>query len=75
MPSIRLTKEVIYLAVSVTNSRYCIRSYAQTATELGLSKQTFGGFIPVIANGRVKTNPLANGDRFAVDCYDVGTVK
>jgi AhpD family alkylhydroperoxidase len=75
MPSIRLTKEVIYLTVSITNSRYCIRSYAQTATKLGLSKQTFGGLIPGIAKGRVKPNPLANGDRFAVDYYDVGTVR
>src|SRR6202158_3699369 len=44
-----LTKELIYLAVSVTNSRgYCMASHGAAAKRLGMTKKMFAELIAVI---------------------------
>ncbi len=44
-----LTKEIIALAVSTTNScRYCINSHTAAVQKLGLSKEAYGEVLAVI---------------------------
>jgi len=62
-----LTKEMIYLAVSVTNGcAYCIASHSAAARKAGMSEAMFGELMAVtgLAN---ETNRLANGYRVPVD--------
>src|SRR6516162_6300664 len=62
-----LTKELIYIAVSVTNNcEYCIHSHTKAATKLGLSSQAFGELLAVVAMAN-ETNLLANGYQVPVD--------
>ena len=62
-----LTKELIYIAVSVTNNcEYCIHSHTKAATKLGLSEEAFGELLAVVAMAN-ETNRLANGYQVPVD--------
>jgi AhpD family alkylhydroperoxidase len=62
-----LTKELIYLAVSVTNScGYCMASHGAAARRLGMSKEMFAELIAVIGMAN-ETNRLADGYRVPVD--------
>jgi uncharacterized peroxidase-related enzyme len=62
-----LTKELIYLAVSVTNNcEYCIHSHAAAARSKGMTDEMYAEFLDVVglANG---ANRLANGYGVPVD--------
>src|SRR6202008_3844394 len=62
-----LTKEMIYLAVSVSNGcGYCIASHTAAARKAGMTDAMFseGMAVPGRAN---KTNRLANGYRVPID--------
>src|SRR5213082_1652878 len=62
-----LTKELIYLAVSVTNScGYCMASHGAAAKRLGMSKEMFAELIAVVGMAN-ETNRLADGYRVPVD--------
>ncbi len=62
-----LVKELIYVAVSVTNNcEYCIHSHAAAARAKGMTPQMFGELMAVIALANA-TNRLANGYRIDVD--------
>jgi AhpD family alkylhydroperoxidase len=62
-----LTKEMIYLAVSVTNGcAYCIASHGAAARKAGMSEAMFGELMAVVGMAN-ETNRLANGYRVPVD--------
>ena len=62
-----VTKEMIYLAVSVTNGcAYCIASHGATARKLGMTEKMFGELMAVVGMAN-ETNRLANGYRVPVD--------
>ena len=62
-----LTKELIYLAVSVTNScGYCMASHGAAARRLGMTKEMFDELIAVIGMAN-ETNRLADGYRVPID--------
>jgi AhpD family alkylhydroperoxidase len=62
-----LTKEMVYLAVSVTNGcAYCIASHSAGARKAGMSEAMFGELIAVVGMAN-ETNRLANGYRVPVD--------
>jgi AhpD family alkylhydroperoxidase len=62
-----LTKEMLYLAVSVTNGcAYCIASHAAGARKAGMSEAMFGELMAVVGMAN-ETNRLANGYRVPVD--------
>src|SRR6201995_1433394 len=62
-----LTKEMVYLAVSVTNGcAYCIASHTAAARKAGMSEAMFGEGMAVTGMGH-ETNRLANGYRVPVD--------
>jgi AhpD family alkylhydroperoxidase len=62
-----LTKEMIYLAVSVSNScAYCTASHGAAAKRLGMSKEMLGELIAVVGMAN-QTNRLADGYRVPVD--------
>ena len=62
-----LTKELIYLAVSVSNGcQYCTASHGAAAKRLGMSKEMFAELIAVIGMAN-ETNRLADGYRVPVD--------
>jgi AhpD family alkylhydroperoxidase len=62
-----LTKELIYIAVSVTNNcEYCIHSHSKAAAKLGLSAEAFGELLAVVAMAN-ETNRLANGYQVPID--------
>ena len=62
-----LTKEMIYLAVSVTNGcAYCIASHTAAARKAGMSDAMFGEVMAVTGMAN-ETNRLANGYRVPVD--------
>jgi len=62
-----LTKEMIYLAVSVTNGcEYCIASHGAAARKAGMSEAMFGELMAVVGMAN-ETNRLANGYRVPVD--------
>ena len=62
-----LTKELIYLAVSVTNScSYCMASHGASAKRLGMTKEMFAELIAVVGMAN-ETNRLADGYRVPVD--------
>ena len=61
------TKEMIYLAVSVTNGcAYCIASHSAAARKAGMSEAMFGEVMAVVGMAN-ETNRLANGYRVPVD--------
>ncbi len=62
-----LTKEMIYLAVSVTNGcPYCIASHTAAARKAGMSEAMFGELMAVVGMAN-ETNRLANGYRVPID--------
>jgi AhpD family alkylhydroperoxidase len=62
-----LTKEMIYLAVSVTNScAYCIASHTAAARKAGMSEAMFGELMAVVGMAN-ETNALSNGYRVPID--------
>lgn len=63
----QLTKEMIYVAVSVTNNcEYCIHSHTAAARAKGMTDEMFAELLAVtgLAN---ETNRLANGYQIPVD--------
>ena len=62
-----LTKEMLYLAVSVTNGcGYCIASHRAAARKAGMSEAMFGELMAVVGMAN-ETNRLANGYRVPID--------
>jgi AhpD family alkylhydroperoxidase len=62
-----VTKEMIYLAVSVTNGcGYCIASHGAAAHKAGMTKEMFGELMAVVGMAN-ETNRLANGYRVPID--------
>ena len=62
-----LTKEMVYLAVSVTNGcGYCIASHTAAARKAGMSEAMFGELMGVVGMAN-ETNRLANGYRVPID--------
>ncbi|MFN6565891.1 carboxymuconolactone decarboxylase family protein [Dendronalium sp. ChiSLP03b] len=62
-----LMRELIYIAVSVTNScEYCIASHTTAARAKGMSDTMFGELMGIIATANT-TNRLANGYQIPVD--------
>ena len=62
-----LTKELIYVAVSVTNNcEYCIHSHTAGARAKGMTDEQFAELLAVTALAN-DTNRLANGHRMEVD--------
>ena len=62
-----LTKEMVYLAVSVTNGcAYCIASHTAAARKAGMSEAMFGELMAVTGMAN-ETNRLANGYRVPID--------
>ncbi|MCC7348003.1 MAG: carboxymuconolactone decarboxylase family protein [Variibacter sp.] len=66
-----LTKEMIYLAVSVSNGcGYCIASHTAAARKAGMTDAMFGEVMSVVGMAN-ETNRLANGYRVPIDAaYD-----
>jgi len=62
-----LTKELIYVAVSMTNNcEYCIRSHTAAARKKGMDDEILGELIELVALAN-KTNRLAIGYQVEVD--------
>jgi len=62
-----LTKELIYLAVSVTNQcGYCVASHSASARKKGMTEEMFGELMAVIGMAN-ETNSLAAGYRVPID--------
>ncbi|BAZ49758.1 alkylhydroperoxidase [Nostoc sp. NIES-4103] len=62
-----LMRELIYIAVSVTNGcEYCIASHTTAARAKGMSDTMFGEVMGIIATANT-TNRLANGYQIPVD--------
>ena len=62
-----VVKELLYLAVSVTNGcEYCIASHGTAARKAGMSEAMFGELMAVVGMAN-ETNRLANGYRVPVD--------
>jgi AhpD family alkylhydroperoxidase len=61
------TKEMLYLAVSVTNGcGYCIASHGAAARKAGMTEAMFGEVMAVVGMAN-ETNRLANGYRVPID--------
>ena len=62
-----LLKEMIYVAVSVTNNcGYCIASHTASARKAGMTEAMFAELIAVVGMAN-ETNRLANGYRVPID--------
>jgi AhpD family alkylhydroperoxidase len=62
-----LVKEMVYLAVSVTNGcGYCIASHGAAATKAGMTSAQFGELMAIVGMAN-ETNRLANGYRVPID--------
>ena len=62
-----LTKELIYIAVSVTNGcKYCVNSHTAAARKKGMSNEMLSELMAVIGMPN-QTNALANGFQIEVD--------
>ena len=62
-----LTKEMIYVAVSVTNGcRYCINSHSAAARKKGMTDEMLSELMAVVSMAN-QTNALANGFQIEVD--------
>lgn len=62
-----LTKEMLYIAVSVTNNcEYCIHSHTAAARAKGLTDEQLAELLAVVGLAN-ETNRLANGYRIPVD--------
>ncbi len=62
-----LTRELIYIAVSVTNGcEYCIASHIAAARQKGMSEAVLGELLAIVALANT-TNRLANGYQVPID--------
>jgi AhpD family alkylhydroperoxidase len=62
-----LTKEMIYVAVSVTNNcEYCIHSHTAAARKKGMTDEMFAELQAIVGLAN-ETNRLANGYQIPVD--------
>jgi AhpD family alkylhydroperoxidase len=62
-----LTKELVYIAVSTTNScSYCVHSHTAAARAKGLSDEQYAEFLAVVGMA-AETNSLANSMQIPVD--------
>jgi len=62
-----LTKEMIYVAVSVTNQcPYCIASHTAAARKKGMTDEQFAELMAVVGLGN-ETNRLASGYQVPLD--------
>ena len=62
-----LTKEMIYLAVSITNGcAYCSHSHGAAAKAKGMTKEMFAELMAIVGMAN-QTNKLADGYRVPVD--------
>ncbi|MBS1829818.1 MAG: carboxymuconolactone decarboxylase family protein [Acidobacteria bacterium] len=62
-----VAREMIYLAVSVTNNcTYCIATHSAAARSKGMSEEMFGELMAIVGLAN-ETNRLANGYRVEVD--------
>ena len=62
-----LTKEMIYLAVSVSNQcPYCIASHSASARKAGMSDAMFGELMAVVGMAN-ESNSLASGYQVEID--------
>jgi AhpD family alkylhydroperoxidase len=62
-----LTKEMVYIAVSVTNNcNYCIHSHTAAARAKGMTDEMLGELLAVVGLAN-QTNSLANGYQIPVD--------
>jgi AhpD family alkylhydroperoxidase len=62
-----LTKELVYLAVSISNGcQYCTASHGAAAKRLGMTKEMLGELAAVVGMAN-ETNRLADGYRVPVD--------
>ena len=62
-----LTKEMIYLAVSITNGcAYCSHSHGTAAKGKGMTKEMFAELLAIVGMAN-QTNKLADGYRVPVD--------
>jgi AhpD family alkylhydroperoxidase len=62
-----VTKEMVYLAVSVTiNCGYCIASHSAAAAKAGMTQEQFGELMAVVGMAN-ETNRLVNGYRVPID--------
>ena len=62
-----LTKEMVYLAVSVTNQcGYCIASHTRAAQKAGMTEAQFAELMAVVGMAN-ETNRLASGYQVAID--------
>lgn len=62
-----VTKEMIYLAVSVTNQcAYCIASHTAAARKAGMTEQMFAELMAVVGLAN-QTNRLASGYQVEID--------
>ena len=62
-----LTKELIYIAVSMANScSYCVHSHTAAARAKGMTDAQYAEFLAVIGMAS-ETNALANGMQIPVD--------
>lgn len=62
-----LTKELVYIAVSITNScRYCVQSHTAAAKAKGMTGAMHADLLRVVATAG-RTNQLVNGLQVPVD--------
>lgn len=62
-----LVREMIYIAVSVTNGcNYCIASHRAAAVSKGMTEEMFGELMSIVGMANL-TNRLANGYQVPVD--------
>jgi AhpD family alkylhydroperoxidase len=62
-----LTKELIYIAVSITNScRYCVHSHTAAAHAKGMTEEMYADLLRVVSTAG-RTNQLLNGMQVPVD--------
>ena len=62
-----LTKEMLYIAVSVTNvCKYCINTHTAAARKKGMSEEMLSELMAVVGMAN-QTNALANGFQIEVD--------
>lgn len=62
-----LTKELIYVAVSVTNQcNYCIASHTAGARKKGMTDEMFGELMAIVGMAN-ETNRLASGYQVEID--------
>ena len=61
------TKEMIYMAVSITNNcSYCRHSHTATAKKLGMTQEEHSEFLSIVALA-AKTNQVVNGLQVPID--------